>query len=344
MRSRSIARFSPTGLLTLLLTSAIIGNTLAEPIAIAHRGASGYLPEHTLPAKALAHAQGAHFIEQDVVLSKDGVPVVLHDIHLESTTNVASMFPGRSRDDGHFYAIDFSLTELKQLHAHERRNADGTAVFPNRFPLGPGLSQVPTLLEEIQLIDGLNRTRDHKAGLYIELKGFAFHKAEGQDLAATVLNVLDATGWADRSDAVYLQSFEPDALRYLRSGLGTQLPLIQLIGENDWAEDGEVDFTAMRSEEGLAAVAEYAQGIGPWVMQLYLGRESTGGYRLSDLARRAHEHGLLVHPFTLRADQLPPGLKDFQELHQVLFDRIGVDGVFTDFPDQTIAFLQRKRQ
>ncbi|MEO0438391.1 MAG: glycerophosphodiester phosphodiesterase, partial [Pseudomonadota bacterium] len=334
MRSRSVARFSRTGLLTLLLASTTITNSLAEPIAIAHRGASGYLPEHTLPAKVLAHAHGAHFIEQDVVLSKDGVAIVLHDVHLESTTNVAAMFPGRLRDDGHYYAIDFSLEEIKQLRAHERRNPDGTAVFPTRFPLGNGLSQVPTLAEEIQLIDGLNLTRDHSAGLYIELKGFAFHKAEGQDLAATVLRVLDDAGWADRKESVYLQSFEPEALRYLKHRLGTELPLIQLIGENEWAEDGGVDFDAMRTASGMVTVAEYAQGIGPWIMHLYLGKDPAGGYRISDLTERAHELGLLVHPFTLRADQLPPGIENFDELHRVLFDTIGVDGAFTDFPDQ----------
>ena len=101
----------------------------AEPIVIAHRGASGYLPEHTLAAKALAHGMGADFLEQDVVLSRDGVALVLHDIYLEATTNVEAVFPDRARDDGRFYAADFTLQEIKQLRAHERTDKEGEPVF-----------------------------------------------------------------------------------------------------------------------------------------------------------------------------------------------------------------------
>ena len=93
---------------------------MSQPIVIAHRGASGYLPEHTLAAKAMAHAMGADFLEQDVVLTADGVPIVLHDIYLEATTDVEQRFPDRSRPDGRFYAIDFTLAEIRTLSAHER--------------------------------------------------------------------------------------------------------------------------------------------------------------------------------------------------------------------------------
>lgn len=308
-----------------------------KPIVIAHRGASGYLPEHTLEAKALAHAQGADFIEQDVVLSSDGVAVVLHDIHLDSTTDVARRFPDRAREDGRFYAIDFTLDEIKSLRVHERRRPDGSAVYPDRFPAQEGLSQVPTLAEEIGLISGLNKSTGHQAGLYIEMKGTAFHKAAGLDLPAAVMQVLRETGWDTRTDAVFLQSFEPAALHYLKDSLGTSLPLIQLIGENAWLEDGDVDFEKMRTDAGLEEVASYAQGIGPWVNQLYLGK-SNGEALVSNLVRRAKVAGLLVHPFTLRADDLPEGIDSFEELHQVLFD-LGVDGFFSDFPDQSRALV-----
>ena len=99
-------------------------STTTRPIVIAHRGASGYLPEHTLATKALAHAMGANFLEQDVVLSRDGTPIVLHDIHLDSTTDVAQRFGGRARSDGRFYAIDFDLGEIRQLRVHERTYLD----------------------------------------------------------------------------------------------------------------------------------------------------------------------------------------------------------------------------
>ena len=105
-----------------------------SPIVIAHRGASGYLPEHTLVAKAYAHAAGADYLEQDVVLTRDNVPVVFHDLVLEEVTDAASQFPDRCRDDGHWYVIDLDFAELQTLRVHERVTpANGTAVYPGRF-------------------------------------------------------------------------------------------------------------------------------------------------------------------------------------------------------------------
>lgn len=315
-----------------------------RPIVIAHRGASAYLPEHTLPAKALAHAQGADFIEQDVVLTRDGIPIVLHDVHLDSTTDVASRFSGRERGDGRFYAIDFTLAEVQQLRAHERLNRDGRPVFPERFPAGPGLSQVPTLEEEIQLIDGLNRSTGRVAGLYIELKGFAFHAENGLDLAEAVINVLRDNQWDKRSDDVYIQSFEPAALRYLHDDLKTDLPLIQLLADSDDPDQtGDIDFGRLRTVEGLREIATYANGIGPSLNQLYQGKRGEVPV-LTDLVARAHKARLLVHPYTLRADQLPDGISDFDELHRVLVDSLDVDGFFTDFPDRSATFLQSQSQ
>lgn len=145
----------------------------APQIVIAHRGASGYLPEHTLEAKAMAHAQGAHYIEQDLVLTKDDVPVVLHDIHIDTVTDVVEKFPTRKRDDGRYYALDFTLAELKTLRATERFNAvTGKQVYPNRFPKGQGRFEIATLAEELQLIQGLNHSTGRVAGIYPEIDQF----------------------------------------------------------------------------------------------------------------------------------------------------------------------------
>lgn len=313
-----------------------------RPVVIAHRGASGYLPEHTLPAKALAHGMGADYLEQDIVLTKDGVPIVLHDILLDDTTDVAHVFPGRHRSDGHFYAIDFTLEEIRRLRAHERRaagDADNTA-FPDRFPRGPGLSGVPTLEEEILLIEGLNRSRGMQTGLYIELKAPQFHSREGLDIAQAVLDVLDTAGLSDAGDRVYLQCFDPPTLRHMKETLQTALPLIQLIGDNAWGEDGGTDYTYLQTDEGLREIAAYADGIGPWIMQIYRGRSTQGEIELSDLVERAHGAGLLVHPFTFRRDALPPGIESYPELLEVFIDTVGVDGLFTDFPDLTLDYLE----
>jgi len=318
------------------------------PIVIAHRGASGYLPEHTLAAKAMAHAMGADYIEQDVVLSKDGVPVVLHDVYLESTTDVATCFPGRARSDGRFYAMDFDLGELRQLKVHERseETADGSEVpvYPQRFPLTPKLFGIPTLAEEIDLIAGLDQSRNRSTGLYVEFKAPNLHLKAGMDIAEIVLNVLTEKGYADRPEQVFLQCFDPPTLQRLRNELQTPLPLIQLIGENSWGEDTDADYNPLRTPRGLAEVATYAHGIGPWVNHIYLGRDAAGAPLLSDLVQQAHAQSLLVHPYTLRRDDLPEGVGSFDELLDIVFRQAEVDGVFTDFPDIVRSYLRQLMQ
>ena len=309
----------------------------ARPIVIAHRGASAYVPEHTLLAVTAAHIMGADYIEQDIVLSADGVPVVLHDIHLEPTTDVAERFPKRVREDGHYYALDFTLEELKSLSVVERRGADGRAAFSDRFPERALGLRIPTLAEEIELIEGLNRTRPHQAGYYIELKAPDFHRREGHDIASAVLNVLDRYALNHSQAKVMLQCFHDGTLKQLHESEVTPLPLIQLIGENDWGEDGGVDYDAMRTPAGLDRVAEYADGIGPWIPQLF----ETDGLTPSPLVAAAHERGLMVHPYTLRADALSLNADSFEELQRRVFMAAGVDGAFSDHADLTLHFLDR---
>ncbi|MBA6413506.1 glycerophosphodiester phosphodiesterase [Parahaliea sp. F7430] len=315
-------------------------------LVIAHRGASGYLPEHTLAAKALAHGMGADFIEQDVVLSRDGIPVVLHDIHLDSTTDVARHFPERARRDGRYYAIDFTLQEIRSLRVHERTQLDAEgrelAVFPGRFPLGEGSMGVPTLAEEIELIAGLDRSRARRTGLYVELKAPRFHRQAGHDIAAIVLSVLAEQGYAERPEQVFLQCFDDQSLRYLQRDLKCELPLIQLIADSSWGEDSAVDYDWLRSPAGLREIASYAAGIGPWLMQIYLGKDANGQPILSNLVEQAHAEQLLVHPYTFRSDQLPPGIEDYNELLALFIDTLGVDGIFTDFPDSARHYIDQQ--
>jgi glycerophosphoryl diester phosphodiesterase len=296
----------------------------------------------------MAHAMGADFIEQDVVLSRDAVPVILHDVYLESTTDVVQRFPHRARSDGRFYAIDFTLEELRQLRVHERSTRDSqggeSAVYPNRFPLALDLFRVPTLAEEIDLIAGLDRSRNRTTGLYIELKAPNLHHEAGLDIASIILQVLEDKGYSQRAEQVFLQCFDGPTLCRLRRELHTTLPLIQLIGENSWGEDTRSDYDYLRTPAGLAEIASYADGIGPWLMQIYLGKDKAGAARLSDLVQRARAQGLLVHPYTFRRDELPEGIKSFDELLELFLCRAGVDGLFTDFPDTVRHYLQQRRR
>ena len=323
-------------LLALLLLS-LGGLTAAEtrPLIIAHRGASGYLPEHTLAAKALAYGQGADFLEQDVVLSKDGVPVIFHDTHIDTTTDVAKKFPGRQRADGRFYALDFTVAELKQLNVTERFNPKtGKAAFPKRFPVGLGSFQVVTLEEEIQFIQALNRSTGCHVGLYPELKAPAWHRQEGRDLSAAVLPLLRKYGYDAKDSACYVQCFEYAEVRRLRGELGWKGKLIMLLGGKGKGP-GETDFTYLQTDAGLAELAQVVDGIGPPISSVVTGK-TPAERQVTDLAARARKAGLKSHPYTLRADELPKCVASVDELLSALFTEAKVDGLFTDFPDLCI--------
>ena len=309
-------------------------------LVIAHRGASGYLPEHTLAAKAMAYAQGAHFIEQDLVMTQDDQVVVLHDHHLDTVTNVRDVFPDRARADGRYYVIDFTLAELRKLAVIERfKQPDGTkvAVFEQRFPLEKSSFQISTFAEEIELIQGLNRSTGRSVGIYPEIKSPAFHRGEGKDISNAVLKILKTYGYDEQPDSVFLQCFDPDELQRIRGELlpamNMTVPLVQLLGT-------ESEFRAALTPAGMKIIASYADGIGP-SMQLIVAPGSVAGkLQTTDLVRLAHDLGLVVHPYTFRRDLLPVYAADYGELLEIFLDDIGVDGVFTDFPDLTVEYIE----
>lgn len=323
-------------LLSLVFASSFITASLADPIVIAHRGASGYLPEHTLEAVTLAYAQGADYIEQDLVLSKDLVPVVLHDIHLDTVTDVASKYPKRHRDDGRYYALDFTLRELKTLDVHERTELDGKQVFANRYQ-GKAAFKIVTLAEELELIAQLNRQTQRHVGYYPEIKSPAWHQQEGVDISKIVLTMLREYGLDDANKAIYVQCFDFAEIKRLRTDLGAKVKLIQLIGDNSWGES-DTDYDALQTPQMLAEVAKYAQGIGPSLSQVF---DLTAG-QPTELVKNAHIVGLQVHPYTFRQDALPPGISPEQIL-SVLFNQVKVDGLFSDFTDTVVTFLAKQK-
>jgi len=302
------------------------------PIVIGHRGACGYLPEHTTESAALAHALQADYIEQDVVLSSDGIPVVLHDLTLDDVTDVASVFPDRKRANNHWYVMDFSLQELRQLRVTERRSASrpwkdkGT-----RFPLESGHFRISTLGEHLQLIQGLNKSRPHKAGVYVEIKGSAEHRAAGLDLSQTVLGVLTEYGYKSADDPVFLQCFDESEVRRLRTELKTPLLIIQLLSDPPDAAK-------------LNTIAEVADGIGVPLNHVVTGRNDDETPQLTTLVQDAHARSLQVHVWTFRTDALPKYVESPTQFLDWLVIDGGVDGIFADQPDAIVQWRSTKAQ
>jgi glycerophosphoryl diester phosphodiesterase len=298
------------------------------PVVIAHRGASGYLPEHTLEAKALAYGLGADFLEQDVVATRDAQLVVLHDLHLDDVTDVAARFPGRCRADGRHYVVDFELAELERLTVSERRKPGGTAArFPDRFPPGNGAFRIATLDQELELIAGLNRSMRRSVGVYPEIKHPQWHREHGIDLAQLLLERLAAHGYRGRAAPAFVQCFDAAELHRVATELGCELPLVQLVGVDP-------EYAALLTERGLAEVARYAAGLGPSYSQLVsVAPGAASRPRPAPLVAAAHRAGLLLHPYTFRREDLPSYVPDFEGLLGLFFEDVAIDGMFCDQPD-----------
>lgn len=301
-----------------LLAAPIAGAGQDRPdqVVIAHRGASGYLPEHTLAAYAAAYAQGADYLEPDLVMTRDGHFLCLHDLTLDATTNAAERFPDRAREDGMWYAADFTLEEIRTLEARERST--------RRFPQGRSRFFVPTLEELIELTQGMNQSTGRNVGIYPELKDPAWHRAQGLPMEAALLEILRRYGYDAPDARVYIQSFEPESLKILRNELDCAAPIIQLVS------NGQTDLI---TDEGLDEIAQYANGIGP---------DKRHVMRDPGLVQRAHARGLAVHPYTLRSDLLPGVYATPEDELRAFYDEFRVDGVFTDHPGDAVEYLRNR--
>jgi glycerophosphoryl diester phosphodiesterase len=271
---------------------------------------------------------GADYLEQDVVATRDSQLVVLHDIYLDDVTDVARRFPGRQRDDGRHYVVDFDLAELQTLTVFERRTPGApTAKYPGRFPADTGVGGVVTLKQELELVRGLNRSTGRRAGIYPEIKEPKWHRQHGIDLARLLLTELRAFGYSEPADPAFVQCFDAAELDRLEHELGCRLPLVQLVGP-------EPEYADLCSPGGLSSVSAYAFGIGPHYSQLV--EVTDGRPRPSELCLRAREAGLRVHAYTFRREDVPSYARSFEDLLEIFFAQIGVDGVFSDHPDAAI--------
>jgi glycerophosphoryl diester phosphodiesterase len=329
------------------------------PIVIGHRGGSGYRPEHTLAAYALAIDLGADFIEPDLVSTKDGVLVARHENEISATTNVADHpeFAGRRTTkmiDGvaitGWFTEDFTLAELKTLRAKER--------IPQIRPLNrrfDGAFDVPTLDEVIALVQAQEAALGRRIGIYPETKHPTYFDSMGLSLEEPLVKTLHARGYRTKSDPVFIQSFEVGNLRALRRM--TFLSIVQLIDAGgrpyDFVASGDPrTYADLITPAGLREIRQYADGIGA-NKNLVVPRDASGNLLApTSLVRDAHRAGLLVHAWTFRNENtfLPadfrigsPAEPDFAaqrgapEAEYHLFFGLGVDGLFSDHPDTAVG-------
>lgn len=340
----------------------------ATPIVIAHRGASGYFPEHTLAAYDAAIAMGADFIEPDLVMTRDGVPIARHenalavvdeatDDVIEATTNVHTLpqFAARRTTkmiDGKrisgWFAEDFTLAEIKTLRARERipRERPANTAHDDRYP-------IPTLQEVIDLAKRRSRELGRIIGIYPETKHPSYHAAIGLPLEPALVAILAANGWNDAEAPVFIQSFETANLEALARM--TPVRLIQLLDARgrpwNFRESGDPrSYADLATPAGLREIARYAAGVGP-NKALVIARSADGTLGSpSSFVRDAHAAGLLVHPWTFRAENAFLPLEYRRGTQRAAlgdgageiaaFLRAGIDGFFTDHPDVGIAALQ----
>ena len=297
--------------------------TGAPPLVIAHRGASGYRPEHTLEAYKLAIDMGADFIEPDLVITKDGALVARHDTYLSTTTDVADRpeFADRKRTrDGRrdWFVDDFTLAEIRTLKARQG--------FPGRSREWDDRFAIPTFDDVLQLATAATAARGRPIGVYPETKKPGYFSRIGLDFTAPLLAALARHGYGTADRPAFIQSFEADILRQLRPL--TTVPLVMRVfprrARDRAASPGEPNLS-------LEQVAEVADAVGP-----FKGLVMTDAGRDTGFVGRAHALGLAVHPWTFRNDRLPGGVTDpADELGR--FFALGVDGVFSDFPDTAVA-------
>jgi len=347
-----------------------------KPLIVAHRGASGYMPEHTIEGYKLAIEQGADFIEPDLVSTKDGILVVRHEPMLSGTTDVSERpeFANRKTtrkvdgiDTTDWFANDFTLAEIKTLKAKQ--------AFADRDQSHNGKYAVPTFQEVIDLAKSESARTGRTIGIYPETKHPTYHAVLGLAFEDKLLDMLKAAGWTEKTSPVFIQSFETANLKYLRKR--TQLRLVQLVDGDDVDKDGKVSLAApfdrpydfavlgdkrtfpdMLTAEGLKEIATYADGVGPWKPYLIGAKQTIGAdgkprdlngdgaiderdrtlIAPSNVVKDAHAAGLIVYAWTFRSEpkRLASDYKGDAAAEYKAYLALGIDGLFSDFPDQAV--------
>ena len=338
--------------LAALLVAPFPAMAEGDPLIIAHRGASGERPEHTLAAYERAIDQGADYIEPDLVVTKDLQLVARHENELSGTTDVASReeFEDRRRTknvEGQqvagWFSEDFTLAELRTLRARERvGNIRPASATYN------GLYQIPTFEEIVNLVRAKEAETGRTIGLYPELKHPTLMlEQEGIDMVDLMVIELRKHGLDGADAPVFVQIFEVGPLQRLNKRVDT--PLIMLISSQGGPYDEpEMRWAEMITPSGLEEVAAYADGIGPWLGHVLDPQTMAATSLVAD----AHAAGLKVHPWTLRKENgfLPEALQNeggpaAEGKWQLLFEAAiasGADGFFTDNVKELVSLVEQE--
>ncbi|HEY9834716.1 MAG TPA: glycerophosphodiester phosphodiesterase [Stenomitos sp.] len=318
------------------------------PIVIGHRGACGYRPEHTLASYELAIQMGADYIEPDIVSTQDGVLVARHENEITETTNVSDRreFANRKTTkiiDGQavkgWFTEDFTLAELKTLRAKER--------LPFRNRAFDGHFEIPTLQEIIDLVQKKSAETGRAIGIYPETKHPTYFQSINLALEEPLVALLEANGYTSQHDPIFIQSFEVQNLKQLNQM--TPLPLVQLLasGEQqpyDWMMKGDSrTYADLTTPAELAKIAQYADAIGPYKGLIVPINQKQRLQPPTCLIDDAHGVGLKVHTWTFRNEQqyLAPDYNGDSEAEYEQFFQLGIDGVFSDFPDTAVMVRNR---
>ena len=332
-----------------------------KPLVIAHRGASGYMPDHTLAGYTKAIELGADFIEPDLVSTKDGVLIARHEPNLKDTTDIATRpeFAKYKRtmnvdgkDEEGWFASDLTLAQIKTLRAKQPR-ADRSTQYDGQF-------EIPTFEEILKLRADMSKKVGREIGVYPETKHPTWHRALGLGFESQLIDILKKYDLNRANAPVFIQSFELTNLKALKKM--TQVPLIYLLDADDVNKDGSIatirpydfvnqgdtrTYADMLQPDNLKEVAQTANGIGPWKVYVASYRTDADGkkYRLpaNDLVKRAHALNLKVHLYTFRNEAKHLTADDNGDPYNdyATYFATGIDGLFSDYTDTAVAARDR---
>ncbi|MCK5070153.1 MAG: glycerophosphodiester phosphodiesterase, partial [Desulfocapsa sp.] len=332
-------------LAVLLLAIVLSPIPATAKMVIAQGGASGYLMEHTLPAVAMAIAINTDSIKIDTVLTSDNEVIVSSSPKITDSTNVAEIFPDRMREDYQYYALDFTLEEIRQLSLRDTKGR-----FPDELQLR---LTIPTLEEELSLIEALNRSLEKNIHIAVEIKQAWLHRKEEKDISRSVLSILQKYGYSGAYDRLLLMSYDAKELRRIRKELlpelGLDIKLVQLIESNEgqetmveeWGEYHSYNYDWMFSKSGLRSLTGSVAAIG---LPKDMLAAPEGTLLLDDFIKNAQQLGTMIFTFPIQKDlekRVPFGAS-FEEELEFFYFTVGVDAVITDFCKDTLDFIKNR--